>query len=108
MIKNFSQIKKLAENKDEENWEFRCFLKCSPLPSKEIDAVVHLLFREIQAEIDCKICANCCKEIRPRLKEQDVEKLAKWLQMPEKDFRTKYLELTEDGAFFREIPFLFI
>jgi len=25
MEKNFRQIKKLAEDKDEENWEFRCF-----------------------------------------------------------------------------------
>ena len=68
----------------------------------------HRLFREIRAEIDCKTCANCCKEIRPRLKEQDVEKLAKWLQMPEENFRTQYLELTEDGAFFREMPCPFL
>ena len=68
--------------KKDENWEFRAFLKGYGIPLEEIDAIVHELFDYVSSEIDCTKCANCCKEVSPLLKENDIKKLCENIGMP--------------------------
>ena len=63
------RVKQLADQRQDANWAFRCFLKRSPLSSRSIDSIVHKHYRAVAAEIDCRQCANCCKAARPLLKE---------------------------------------
>jgi hypothetical protein len=65
-------IKEMAKERDEENWEFRAFLKQLDMAPKEIDAIVHRIADEVTSQIDCTKCANCCKQIRPILDKDDV------------------------------------
>ncbi|MGD9023271.1 MAG: hypothetical protein PVG52_00425, partial [Desulfobacterales bacterium] len=51
-------IKELSEKNDEENWNFRSFLKGYDATIEEMDAIVHELSQKISSEIDCTICAN--------------------------------------------------
>jgi len=58
MIRNIEtdleKIQALAREKEEENWEFRSFLKgFCPLSPEEIDRLVHKLNREVSSLIDC-------------------------------------------------------
>jgi Fe-S-cluster containining protein len=85
------KIKKMAVKKESENWEFRSFLKGCDLPSEEIDSIVHRLYRKIASEIDCKTCANCCKEVQPTLDSEDIEKFSKGLGISIALFKIKYL-----------------
>ena len=68
---DLNKIKKLSEKNDEENWNFRSFLKGYDATIEKIDAIVHELNQRISSEIDCTICANCCKEVQPLLDQED-------------------------------------
>ena len=60
-------IKEMATERNEENWEFRAFLKQHDMASKELDTIVHRITYEVTSQIDCTKCANCCKQIKPVL-----------------------------------------
>jgi len=108
METNVRKIRKLSKKKDDENWEFRTFLKgCD---SKQVDSIVHRLYREISSEIDCRTCANCCKKIQPVLDQTDVEKLSKGLGIPVAQFKDRYLVKDDEHEKYRfnEMPCPFL
>ena len=54
---DINKIRRLSKNKEDENFEFRSFLKGCDL--EEIDIIIQRLYRSISSKIDCKICGNC-------------------------------------------------
>lgn len=98
---NLKRIKRIAAEKEDENWEFRVFLKQLPMSRQEIDAVVHPIVDEVTSQIDCKKCANCCKEIRPTLDENDIRRFAHGLNLPVAEFQTRYLSAANEPATFK-------
>jgi hypothetical protein len=58
---DLKRIKEAAEKKENENWEFRSFLKGYDIKVQELDSIVHGLFKEVSREIDCTACGNCCR-----------------------------------------------
>jgi len=100
METDINRIKKLAEEREDENWEFRYFLKTCDIPGKKIDAIVHRLYQEISSQIDCNTCGNCCKELKPALDEEDIERFSKGLGIPIEKFKEWYLiESKERGKY---------
>ncbi len=108
METDVNKIKKLSKKKDDENWEFRAFLK--RYNSRRLDSIVHRLYREISSEIDCKTCANCCRKMHPVLDQKDVEKLSKGLGLPVARFKDRYLVNDEEHGKYRfnEVPCPFL
>ena len=90
------QIRKLAQEKEDENWRFRTFLKgqCH-LKSDEVDRRVFAITRHVWAGIDCTSCANCCRQVKPSFSEEEVERLARRLGMKRRPFIERYLERAE-------------
>jgi Fe-S-cluster containining protein len=88
-------IRKLSKEKEEENQAFRSFLKSSDIPPNRIDSVVQQLSKTIASRIDCQACGNCCKEILPVLKENDIINLARHLNLSINKFKKQYLVETE-------------
>ena len=107
---DLTNIKKLSIEKNKENWEFRAFLKHSDHTSKEIDSLVHKLYEEISSKIDCKICANCCKEVRPLLDDKDINTLSKCLKVSADQFVKRYMVRDADlgGLTFNKTPCPFL
>jgi Fe-S-cluster containining protein len=105
---NIVKIRKISEEKAEENWAFRAYLKECDMPPEEIDEIVHRLYKEISTKIDCKACANCCKEITPVLDDEDIEKLSGGLGISNAEFKEEYLAEDGDGFKFeiKPCPFL--
>lgn len=107
---NPAKIKKLAKEKADENWEFRIFLKQINMRSEEVDAVVHRIYQEIASKIDCKSCANCCKELLPLVDEEDIETMSQLLGYSVDHFKEQYIvEDEEEGGYTfnkRPCPFL--
>jgi len=101
----------LAAKRENENWEFRSFLKgyCR-LSSNGIDRITHRLYKEISSAINCTKCGNCCKVVRPILKPTDIARLAKAINISPKKFREKYLSgrKEEEGSGFRIKPCPFL
>ena len=88
---DLDKIKELSKEKEDENWKFRSFLKECDISIEKIDSITHKLFKKVSSEIDCKTCANCCKEVQPVLDQEDIEKLSKGLGIPITHFKEKYL-----------------
>ncbi len=93
---DLNRIKELSEKKENENWQFRSLLKGYDALPEEIDAVVHQLYEQVSSEIDCKTCANCCKQIHPVLDQKDIEKFVRGLSISVTEFKDRFLEKDED------------
>jgi hypothetical protein len=95
------QIRKLAQEKEDENWEFREFLKTQcDLESEEIDRRVFEITKRVWAGIDCTACANCCREIKPTFSEEDIDRLARRLGMERRQFiKAKVSEVSKRQCF---------
>jgi Fe-S-cluster containining protein len=107
---NLARIKKLAEQKDKENWEFRTYLKGCDFRPKKIDAIVHRLHAYVASKIDCRKCGNCCRELGAVMEAKDIARMAGAEHLTLAEFKRKYLEDTrEKGRFVvrqRPCPFL--
>ncbi len=89
------KIQNIAKEREDENWSFRSFLKSHEV--RNLDKIVHKLFKQISEAIDCTACGNCCKKMQPTLKKRDVEKLSKSLNITPDQFVTKYVDKDENG-----------
>lgn len=75
----------------------------------EVLKVSHQLHEEIFARIDCRACANCCRQLGPRVLSPDIGPLAKALGMKPTTFEQAYLAVDEDGdKIFRSLPCPFL
>ena len=103
-------IEKLSRQRENENWDFRCYLKGSDLSVSKVDTIVKDLYREVSAQIDCTQCGNCCKVIQPILNDVDITKLAGHLKLTVTEFTLRFLAEDKDGDGFvfktRPCPFL--
>ena len=90
---DLKHIEQMGKVKDDENVEFRTFLKTHDMSTKELDAVVHQIAAEVSAQIDCTKCANCCKKIHPTLEKDDIAEFALGLNVSTPKFTGTYLKL---------------
>jgi Fe-S-cluster containining protein len=110
METDLKKIKQLGEKKERENWEFRSFLKFLDIEMEELDSIVHNIYQEVSSQIDCKKCANYCKEIKPVLDQNDVKRFSNGVDLPVKQFLNQYIIRGEDKTelFFNRIPCPFL
>ena len=80
-------IKNNSEIREEENFEFRFFLKGQD--SDKIDKIVHKLYREVLEYIDCTKCANCCIELETCFTKEELDLLTKHLNIDTEEFINK-------------------
>ena len=81
LVTDIKLIEKLAAEKEDHNWRFRCFLKGADIDIEELDAIVHKLYNSVVEQIDCQTCGNCCRIMHPILKQSDIKRLASHLSM---------------------------
>ncbi len=92
------QLKQLAEENAQEDYEFRQFLKHHrKLRSEKVDRLVVGISEEVWKTIDCTTCGNCCREVSPLVNEVEVEQLACPQHMARAEFASNYLKPTEGG-----------
>lgn len=78
------KVKFEAKKKENENIEFRTFLKCNA-DEKELDEQFKKLHEELFANYDCSRCRNCCKMYCGSIPEEDLEKDAEYLEITEEE-----------------------
>jgi len=74
---DLSRIQELSEERDDENWEFRSWLKQNA--PDNIDGLVNELSRRYFALIDCRQCANCCRSLHGEFKKSELLTIAETL-----------------------------
>lgn len=98
MITDLVQIRSLGEKKRNENLRFRRHMKSHD----HSDRILRRIAEEIEEQIDCTQCANCCKVASVQLSERDVERLARYLRIPPARFLAEYtMESEEEGLILR-------
>ncbi len=97
MTVDLVQIRTLAQQKEDENWRFRRFVKFEcDLDPKEMDEQVFETTKRVWAGIDCTVCANCCREVKPTFSEEEVNRLARRLGVTPEQFIDTHLEPNGD------------
>jgi Fe-S-cluster containining protein len=94
VITDLVQIRRLGENKREENLRFRKWIKSHSFVERQFRQAAH----DVEDAIDCRQCAECCRVTEVQLVERDVAKLSRFLGMSEREFMEKHTALDEDGV----------
>jgi uncharacterized protein len=111
IVTSLEYIKEVALKRENENLDFQAFLKQLDMAPKKIDAIVHKILDEVTSQIDCTKCANCCKQIRPVLDNDDVSKLSLGIKSSAPQFREQYLQEDDENSsryIFKELPCPFL
>ncbi|MGH9632431.1 MAG: YkgJ family cysteine cluster protein [Bryobacteraceae bacterium] len=92
MLTDLVQIRRLGEKKREENERFRRHLKRHNFVERRFRAIA----QDVEEQVDCTECANCCREATVRLAGRDVEKLARYLRLKPSQFLRDYTQESEE------------
>jgi Fe-S-cluster containining protein len=86
---DLARIQQLSLERDDENWEFRSWLK-QHAPD-DIDGLVKTLSRKYLALIDCTQCANCCRSLHIEFKKSELRTIAKTLGQSMEAFQRQFM-----------------
>jgi Fe-S-cluster containining protein len=92
VIADLVQIRLLGEKKRGENERLRRHMKSHD----HSDRILRRIAEGIEAQIDCTVCANCCKVATVTLAERDVERLARHLRVAPAKFLAQYTAESEE------------
>lgn len=100
---NLNTIKRLAKQREKENFGFRTFLKGKS--SDEVDKIVHQLHDEITSQIDCTKCGNCCRFLRPLVSDEEIDRLSGIDNISRESYEKQFVELTHNNAkYLKDMP----
>ncbi|MFN0166744.1 MAG: YkgJ family cysteine cluster protein [Bryobacteraceae bacterium] len=98
MLTDLVQIARLGEKKRDENLRLRLRLKRQVVHERQLKRIAE----GVEEQIDCTVCANCCKKATVRLQPRDIEKLARHLHLREPEFLREYAQQSdEEGLILR-------
>ena len=98
MLTDLVQIRMLGEKKRPENERFRRHLKSRD----HSDRILRRIAEGIEEQIDCTVCANCCRVATAKLAERDIERLARWFRISQVEFLETYTVVdAEEGRILR-------
>jgi Fe-S-cluster containining protein len=106
LLKRLEDMGAIIPQKNIENIFFKKHLR--NYSSAIVDEKIHALNQQVSVQIDCTQCANCCKKLEPGLELDEIENLAAKKQMPEADFKAKYIGFDGEAQFLKTKPCLFL
>jgi Fe-S-cluster containining protein len=101
MLTDLVQIRRLGEQKRPENERLRRHLKTFRYVERRLIQIAE----EVESQIDCTACGNCCRTATARIKDRDVVRLARHLRVKPEQFLRDYTEESEEeGRILRREP----
>lgn len=92
MLIDLVQIRRLGEKNLDENKRLRQHLKRHNFVERRLK----LIAQEIEDQVDCRACANCCRVATTTITDRDVDKLARFLGMGRQQFLRDYTTESEE------------
>jgi len=86
MITDLVQIRRLGDSKRDENSKLRMHLKRRNFQERKLIRIS----QDIEDQIDCTACANCCRVATVKITERDALKLSEFLGVSLKEFWAGY------------------
>ncbi len=109
MEKDPEIVARLFKAREDENWQFRAFLKMTSRNHAKIDAAAERFARDAAARMDCLQCAACCKQTRTPVDDHEIDRLARRLDITAAEFVERYVEENEFGErCIKDIPCPFL
>jgi uncharacterized protein len=94
MITDLVQIARLGEARRKENDRFRRYLKSHNYVERRLKQIA----KDVENQIDCTECGNCCRVATAKVTDRDAARLAKFVGLPLADFLRDYTQDDEiDG-----------
>ena len=93
MITDLVQIRRLGHQNRNENHRFRTYLKSH----RHSDRRLRRFAEDIEAQIDCTQCANCCRVTEVAITERDIDKLSKFLGMTSREILEECTQRDDDN-----------
>ncbi|MDQ6759927.1 MAG: YkgJ family cysteine cluster protein [Acidobacteriota bacterium] len=94
MLTDLVQVRRLGDQKRDENERFRRHLKTHNFAERKF----RIIAEQVEDGIDCTQCANCCRVATVRLMDRDMERLAKFLRISLQQFMRDYtMPSAEEG-----------
>lgn len=85
-----------AVRKQDENWQFRTFIKMGRGGSRsKINALAEQFGRQAEAQMDCTTCGACCKDICVPISEEEHACLAKHAGLTPADFASRHMSTSD-------------
>jgi uncharacterized protein len=103
---NLQTIQQNSIAKQAENDAFVSFLQQQP--SATIDALVSTLYQQIEPQINCLNCGNCCKSLMINVTETEANSVSQYLQISRQTFDEQYLEKGSSMMIVNTIPCHFL
>ena len=98
VIKDPQQVERLARQRVDENWDFRAWIKGHGPDDDELNKLVQELAAEAWAEIDCTLCANCCRTTNTRVVPDEFTPLARALGLSLDELKAQVLKMEDDAG----------
>lgn len=89
VIPSSAEVGQLAAEKEAENLEFRRYLK----QHHGTDGLFFLVAQQVERQVDCRECGNCCRETRVTVSEAEIATIAEHLKMSVEEVRRQYTEV---------------
>ena len=93
MVTDLVQIKRFGEKNREENKQLRAWMKRHNFAERRLKAIA----QDVEDQIDCTACANCCRVATTPVTERDIDRLSRFLGCRTADFLRDYTEESEEG-----------
>src|SRR5262245_29688088 len=91
MLTDLVQIRRLGEKKRDENLRLRTHLKRRNHQERRLLRIA----QDIEEQIDCTACGNCCRVATVKVTERDMEKLARALGLSSQRVLSEYTQQDE-------------
>jgi Fe-S-cluster containining protein len=92
VLTDLVQIKRFGEKQRAENQRFRAWLKRHNFVERRLKAIA----QDVEEQIDCTTCANCCRVATTPVTARDAEHLARFLRVKLAVFLDDYTVETEE------------
>jgi uncharacterized protein len=98
IITRLDLIEQLSRRRAGENARFRTLVKQSPIADAELDSIVEETGGEVERQIDCTACGNCCRTLQVVVDDTDIRRLARGLCLPPRELERRYVKQAPDGV----------
>lgn len=92
VLTDLIQIKRFGEKQRSENSNFRAWLKRHSFVERRLKAIA----QDVEEQIDCTACANCCRVATTQVTERDADRLARFLGVTVSVFLRDYTVVSAD------------
>ena len=105
-VYSLDKIRRIAEKDECEDDMFFRFLEVKSI-NDGVDSVILRIYQEVEKQIDCTKCANCCVEVDILISGEDIEDLSKGIGISTDEFKVKYTSVSKWGIeLIKPCPFL--